>query len=396
MKSRFPFHSNAVWPSATLVIPFAVIYGLLLVSTWMIAKGTSGAFGAVFDATEITTMRAVILGGAAGVYALFRVLRFHPKCNLAYAAWLKLSPWTAGKPLPLGPMHLVWQDLAVIAILTLIASWRGHVNPALPAMVFGVVYLSVMTILLPFLRQWSASVALGFLWPALALPEIKIETVAGIFVAIAGVIWLGHWKSLRAFPWDTGADMQRRNGSIWQTEIRMEPVTAVGAPANVGWPFTVLGPKSQGFSISTRTAFWLSALFGWWSFCLMRFFQTEPFPEIILVLAIPLGLMRFVIYCSGVLPPFNVWGRIVSGRLLLPGYDKVFLTPLAAVLMSIAGAIVLRRCGDWYPAGESLGMALIWFVVFSGGPTRKNWILTGQHRFRLMNQSRNRQLMRQV
>src|SRR4051794_15101064 len=120
MKTRTPFHSNAVWPPAILVIPFVVVYGLLLVSIWLIAVGEQRAVASISSSSDIVNMQTVILGGAAGVYALFRVLRFHPKCNQAYAAWLKLSPWTARKPLPLGPIHLVWQDAAVVGVLTLI------------------------------------------------------------------------------------------------------------------------------------------------------------------------------------------------------------------------------------------------------------------------------------
>jgi hypothetical protein len=293
-------------------------------------------------------------------------------------------------------VHLVWQDAVPIAILSLIAWWHAGINPAMPAILFGATYLLLMSLLLPFLRQRPASVALGFLWPALLLPKLTQETNIGLFVAIAAVVWYGHWKSFKAFPWDTGDSIPKQRSSILHIELQLQQETAVGVPANIGWPFTVLGPKIRGQSITTRNAFWLSALFGWWSYCVMQTIQIEPFPEIMLVLTFPLALFRYVIYCSGLSPSFNVLGRFATNRIILPGYDKVHLTSLAALLISMVGSLVIRHSGAWYVAAEAIGIAVIWFVMLAGGPTKKNWILTGQHRFRFVNQAANRRMMREV
>jgi hypothetical protein len=94
------------------------------------------------------------------------------------------------------------------------------------------------------------------------------------------------------------------------------------------------------------------------------------------------AFIRVAVYCAGVAPSFNLWGRISTGRLIVPGFDKVFLTPLAVVLLAIIGGMVVKRSGSWYPEVEACLIALISYVLFSGGPTMRNWILTGQHRFR--------------
>jgi hypothetical protein len=114
----------------------------------------------------------MILGAAAVIYALYRLVRFHPACNRPYAAWLRLSPWTSARPLPLGPVHPAWQDAVVIGVLTAMAQWLAHADPALPVVAFGLTWLIGMTILLAVTRIWSAFLVLGFLWPALILPGV--------------------------------------------------------------------------------------------------------------------------------------------------------------------------------------------------------------------------------
>jgi hypothetical protein len=309
--------------------------------------------------------------------------------------WLRLTPWTHKKPLPLGPVHPVWQDVVVIGALTAIARWRLKESTFAPLITFGSTYLSLMTMVLLWTRRWAVGVVLGFLWPALMLPQLNATGFYLLLTAIVVVIWYGHRQSLRAFPWTTQDQPVKPPVSILQKEI--QPVSATGAPAHVGWPLTAIGPKIKIISISTRTAFWLSALFAWWSFCAIECARDEFPPELLILFSFIAAALRFVAYCSYVVTPFNIWGRLVSGRFIVPGFDKVFVTPLAVILISIAGAIVIRRSGAWYPAAESVVIGLLWFVLFSGGPTRKNWVLTGYVRFqppRRMTQQKA--LLRQV
>ena len=148
MKRALQFHSNAVWPRLWVVVTFAVVYGLFSAAVWLIAVTSRMAQADISDMQEMVVSRNFILAMAAGCYAVYRLVRFHPVCNRGYRAWMTLSPWTADKPLPLGPVHLVWQDAIVIGALTTIAGWHAHVNPLLPAGVFGLVYGGGMTLLL--------------------------------------------------------------------------------------------------------------------------------------------------------------------------------------------------------------------------------------------------------
>lgn len=402
MRRPFPFHSNAVWPPLFLAMIFLVAYGMVEGCFWFIQVMMAKLGGTISETDPIVRLRGFILIGAAGVYAVYRLWRFHPACNQAYSAWLNMSPWTAAKPLPLGPVHLVWQDAIVIAVLMALSVWHAHSSAALPVAVFGLTYLVGMTLLLAFTRQWSSCLLLGFLWPSLILPGMRGIPSIAVVVAIIAVVWHGHRKCLRAFPWDHLVNSSRitgsGGGSLLQTRIRVEFLSntpANRASSNVGWPFLALSPKVEVHSVSTLASFYVSALVGWGSFCALERLKFEPLPEIILLLAMAAAFVRLAIYCSGVAPPFDLLGRIASGRIVLPGFDKVFLTPLAAVMVAAAGWLIVRRSGSWYPVAESSVIALVWFVLLAGGPTLRNWVLTGQHRFHFsVKSSLNKQLLR--
>jgi hypothetical protein len=344
-------------------------------------------------------MRTGILYVAAALYAVYRLVRFHPACNQAYAAWLKLTPWTAGKPLPLGPVHPVWQDTVVLAVLGVLAAWRGQAEPWLPAVAFGLVYLGGMTLLLAATQVSTACLVLGFLWPALALPSLSAWWLGLLVLAIIAVIWWGHQKSLRMFPWRLDSASVRLSSRSPETQLQ----TNVPGLSNhlvtrtftaLGWPYRVLSPKVEGFSVSTLDSFFISLTLGWWFFCASLRVGIPSLPEVILMFAILAAFIRFAIYTSGLAPAFSVRGRIVTGRFIVPGFDKVLVTPLIAVAVAGLGGILIRCSGSWYPVVQCLVIGGVCFVLLSGRPTLKNWILTGEHRYRRPGQRSIRQEVR--
>jgi len=382
MKRQLPFHSNAVWPPAWLMVTFLFAYGLVMGCLWLISVRLPNA-GDISNAGEIVNIRMTIIGGAAALYAAFRLFRFHPACNHAYANWLRLSPWTPRKPLPLGPVHFVWQDAAVIGVLSAIAFWHAHVDPLLPVEIFALAYFGIFTLLLLYMRRWWTSLALGFLWPALTLPQARGTAGVIIAVAIIVVIGHGHWQSLKAFPWPF------LKGAAHQTPLLQRNIqidlggnSLTRAQAELGWPFFALSPKTELPSVSQRNSVCLGALFGWWSFCFTESATPGPLPELIVFFAFIAGMFRFAIYGNKVSPPFNVWWRIASGRILVPGFDIIFLTPLATVLVAIVGGMIIKRSGSWYPEVEAGVIAVMWYLLFGGGPTLRKWMLTGQFRLR--------------
>jgi hypothetical protein len=391
MNARLSYHWSAVWPPVVMVAVFAIAYGMVDAGLWAIELAVGSLATEPSTVQEFLSIRSGILGTAAAVFALYRLYRFHPACSPGYAAWLKSSPWTPDKPLPLGPVHVVWQDAVVIGVLAGLAQWHAHVDPALPAIVFGVTYLAAITLLLAFTRTWLPCLCLGFLWPALGLPAVRGLPTFGVFGAIILVIWYGHRKSLRAFPWwprtagAAGPAPLDRAKSWLEVQVR---IPALGyAPAvqssDLGWPFQWLSPKAVHTPISAATSLALSGLFGWWTYCAIVSLEMPPSPAVLLLgFAVMAAFVRWVIYCSGLVPPFNLWGRFASGRIIVPGFDRVWVTPLMVIALAIAGGVVAGRAGQWYPAATACTVALLWFALLSGGPTMRAWVLTGQHRYR--------------
>src|ERR1043166_456619 len=246
MKCWRAFHSNGVWPPLWLLVLFAGVYGIFEVFLWFIENAVPNGHEVMLDLPDLTTIRSIILGSATASYALFRLGRFHPACNHGYAAWLKSSPWTPDKPLPFGPLHLVWQDFVVISAITLVAIWPSHADAALPAMVFGLVYLAGMTALLAFTRMWRSCLVLALLWPTLFLPETKGWPLASVVVALSLAVWHGHRSSLRAFPWHFIGDFEARNSSSGNTSLHRElripaleggTIQTIQTSSSAGWPY---------------------------------------------------------------------------------------------------------------------------------------------------------------
>ncbi len=391
MKRSIPFHSNAVWPPLILLIVFAMAYGFVEVGMWLINIVTPGARSVADDMPELAGIRIVILGSAAVLYAFFRLWRFHPKCSPAYCAWLEQSPWTASKPLPLGPIHLVWQDAIVIGALAALAHWHAHASPTVPLIAFGMTYLCVLNLLLAMTRRWTSCLVLGFLWPTLLLPGAKGWPAIAVITAIIVVLWHGVRASLRAFPrgfsQTSTNPMGQRPSSLlqMQLDVRIPVLSSASFDTStkaIGWPYLVLSPKAESPSVSTRTSFFLGLLVGWWTYCLSILAEDALIPGFILFLGIILAGMRLLVYCKNVATPFNIWGRFATGRLVVPGFDRVFVTPLGVIALAILGGALMRRMGEESQAAAGAGMVgLLWFVLFAGGPTLRNWLLTGQHRY---------------
>jgi hypothetical protein len=159
----------------------------------------------------------------------------------------------------------------------------------------------------------------------------------------------------------------------------------------------MLSPKFRPPAIPQPANLAMGALAGWWSFCVIKAAGQDPGSGFILFFAILAAFFRIIVYISRVATPFNIWGRIATGRIVVPGFDKVFVTPLAVVVAAMLGSIVIKHSGAWYAVTESVVIAVVWCVLFGGGPTLRSWALTGQLRLRSpASFGANKQTIRQV
>lgn len=401
MRHHLTMYSRAVWPPVWAVGFFVGCYVVLDVALWLIARLATHS-SSDFAIPEQLKWRLAILSTGAALYALYRLWRFHPRLNGGYSAWLASTPWRWEKPLPLGPIHPVWQDAVVLGVLTAAARWHANADPWIPVAVFAITYLLMMTLLLLATRTWVAAMVSGFLWPTLILPEIRGWPSLCAVAGLAAVIFYGHRKSLKAFPWrrvEDGLEAMRRsrNKSALDREIRIElGSTQTAGAASLGWPYQWLSPKLTVRRVPAATRFACALLGGWWTYCIVHAADGRFTPGIILLAAGIGALSRVVRYCSGLRPPFNIRGRLVSGRLLIPGYDRVLVTPAATILAAIVGEIIVRSSGSWNVAAGASVLTAMAFLLLSGGPSLQNWLLTGHHRCPPPSMLSNKQLLRPV
>ena len=112
------------------------------------------------------------------------------------------------------------------------------------------------------------------------------------------------------------------------------------------------------------------------------FSHLGPFrPELgVFLFASILALVRTLLYVSCSWPHISVLGRILGGKPIRWGFDRVLVTPCLLPLVGLCGTVLL----------ENMGLSIAWAVgitvfacisiAIAGPPTLRNWILTGHYR----------------
>jgi hypothetical protein len=318
----------------------------------------------------------IIVLSAALCYGLVRVSVFHPLRNQQYLAWLRSTPWTAEKPLPLGPLHLGWQDLFIILFLTSLVSWTHPINPVFPAV--AVVLAFSLTLL--FANLTIESVKRSAPWEpfitACILPLLIIFwQIHWVWYAISAIVYVleqSHLrKVLRILPW-----------------ILKEKMPTI----SVDWPWSRIGPVEIAPPIAWMKMFRISILFSWWIFAI---FYTAAAPlhdpvmkDFMCSMPIVAGgaatLGRLLAYCNGRPPPIGFFGRLFTDNFLLPRYDIIFMGPLYILICAAIFICCLNPLSARVDVSDfaifSAGIGAILFVAFKAPPSIRRWTLTGGYR----------------
>lgn len=299
---------------------------------WQVAGSFKGFFWPANGAAvqEIFRMRNAWLTAAAAAYGAWRVLAFHPFYRSSYAAWLKQTPWTSRYPLPMGPIRLAAPDVAVAAILlaathSFTAAWLW-----IPVMLLVGHGMAVALALFWTGPRWTAY-AIGFLLGLLVLVSREPIMVLATAVAISLAAHGGIRSSLARFPWD------RSDATIPFLLGLFKRPPEVSAQA-LGYPYDGLSPHPPELCLPLRDGIALSLLPAWWAFAAI-----EVLPEkaaigvaMLCVYFLPFQVgIRSLVYLAVYWPPISLWGRIVTGRWIIPGYDQALAAPLLATVLGI-------------------------------------------------------------
>ncbi|MEN6627875.1 MAG: ankyrin repeat domain-containing protein [Candidatus Sumerlaeia bacterium] len=360
--------------------------------------------------TNFIAVNAALLAGCA-LYGILRASLLHPVFNKSYREWLGTMPWDPAKPLPMGPAQLVPKDAIAVALVWLLTWPIQWIFPSSDVDRVSFMALALIAILVPYIfvimlsliptGQWTGFFVLafgaGFIglfyqnpgWVLLALGVMY--AAADIFLgrAIAGF----PWKNPRAEPWLGTAGVSDAN--LAQQFTRELFYSTIIGKTEVGMPQNALVPLDSRLRVPLGHGLMLSVLAGWIVYVLSRIFGAFPdeavrdwarFREadpLLLICPIALvlcALFRLAVYATGNLPPISFWGRVLTGRWIVPAYDVIFVVPILSVAAMLFLPKLLTRCGVhaiWvYPLAVTISLA----ILLNLGPTLARWRLTGAHR----------------
>jgi hypothetical protein len=246
----------------------------------------------------------------------------------------------------LGPIHIVLQDVLVVAALAALMHEPQTSPWYLPLFFLFANLLGLAATFFPLGQVWTGyAVAFGLglvvaLWG-------DPTTAVGASVALYLVAFLGLRRSLEAFPWTgvkSSADLQREVQERLQSKRRL------------GWPFDWLAPHASECRISLRDGTMLSLLAGWWCYVILSRvtnpMAVEPVAGMFSLVILVAPLIRLIVYVSYFRSPLGLWARFWTGRWIIPRYDRVFLVPLCGVLWAAAALFrsILRSGCRWWSA----------------------------------------------
>jgi hypothetical protein len=368
MKLRLPL----VWPSFTF-LTVALSLHTVLVCLVLLGSDSREQADAMFAATA-----PLALVYPAIYYGFRRVRSFHPAFQPEYRAWLARTPWTPAKGMPLGPVHLVLAD-AVLLGLAVAASWPYY--GAAGSLDLVKIFLGAYTsMLLLTLFVTGERLAAYTVWAGLGT-MLLFRSLDGPFYAAAAATYLvgmiGFRRSLGRFPWNFSATSttQALNHSALDEEIHR---------ARFAWPFAYLSPGTRYLSLGLVDGVVLALLGGWTLFVALSLFPPRDhdglyaiMPNLILLAAVA---RVFVYRVNEHRPPISLSGRVATGRWIVPAYDRVFVAPLLAAVVAAIFSVLFYRWNVPAGLGATTTFAASLLILFTGGPTRREWLLTAPSR----------------
>jgi len=317
-------------------------------------------------------------------YGIYRIVAFHPAANAEYRAWLKLTPWSAEKPLPAGPLQLVPQDLVVICLLLLFYRPASIKMLYIPT-TFLIGYQLSLAIYARLIGQWALAYLIAFGFSFIILFWDRPEAA---FVAADGCFIIGRIavsRALKTFPWDLP----------WQAELNsFKAINEEQKKRRLGWPVDQLAPKDPERMIPYHDGICISLIAGCWCFGALTQLPTEArlIPPMMVIIGSGGALIAVLAaFAASHRSPLGIIARLLTLRWIIPSYDEIAIVPLVAILLSICTqvtAIILmaprvNMVGPNPLLGmilSSIGLSLTLLLLLVCGPVLERWRLAAQHK----------------
>jgi hypothetical protein len=361
-----------VWPSCTALTVVLTLHTAVVCAILLLSSSRQDA-----DATFAGTGPIVLLLAAAA-FGMRRIRTFHPALQPEYRFWLWMTPWTPAKALPLGPVHLVGADVALLATGVAAAlPFYGVANSLLIVKVFLTAYtISLLATLFLTGERFTAYAV----WFGLGTMVLFWSHDGPFFASAAATYGMSMYsfrRSLPRFPWSFTVPSMKEL-------LQRPPLPGVQNRMLFGWPFAYLAPGDYYLSLSLVHGAIVSLLVGWSAYVSLTLMPAEVqdagcvlFPQTILLAT----LARVLIYrVNEHRPPISLAGRVQTGRWIIPAYDRVFVAPLLALALSPLAGILRLAWG--VPSGLALPVTatLTFLILMTVGPARRTWLLTAPSR----------------
>jgi hypothetical protein len=316
--------------------------------------------------------RLWLIAGTA-LLAFYRVAAFHPFFRRDYFRWLKSTPWTVDKPLPMGPVELVPQDALGVGGLMLLSAIQPQTDSIELLDVF--LFAHCLGIITTFWKTgvpgfgYVSTLLLGFVPRLWKDPWLDLGVLAAAYL----LVHEGLWRSLARFPWAAEGYSGEQDANVRQEE-------QFGPPC--GWPYDrFLRDVKMATAIGRTDAVLISMLVGWWVYALEDWAPAWFQPQSVIPILFQFTMVgRGFRYFQGYAPPISLSGRILTFRWIIPGYDRA-LVAFALLILAFPAVVTLGiLLGVTARQGLPVIAAVMVLITLITPPTLRNWRLTGGHR----------------
>jgi hypothetical protein len=334
--------------------------------------------------TGLVYIRAGLLAVFAFSAGAFRVLRLNPAYDGSYRDWLRGLPWRHPRPLPYGALAPDLYDALTLGLLTAVCLAFAALGPYIVLLPWVVAYTFFC-----MHAMWMFSIkgpvfALAFsLLLLFSVLDHPLTALMGFFVWLAAAYW-STGRFLKAFPW--GADIGEKGLPL---NYAKTPDRLTDPEGLLDWPFKELlmlpdnprWPEALCFAGLAAAAPLAAYRVASYYFENMSGLDEIGKPLTLLVPLIGLGAAyRIRSYMKRGKDPCHWIGRLRHGRIMIPAYDQIFVTPLAALFL---GWAVARLQHVWgipvhFAAAVQLGSCTL--LLLKGPPSLRSWLLAGRHR----------------
>jgi hypothetical protein len=367
---------RVVWPPWwALGLAATVFLGLQMPYLLLERAGGMPSYSLPDRETNNISLGFLIAGGA--LYGVHRVLAFHPAMRPGYYAWLMNTPWTCKKPLPLGPVHLVLQDVLLLGLAFAVAWPRLQWHALFVLHGFLSSYLATVGAIHAATGAPRWAYAVGFGLGLMVLSTLDPAAFAAAASATYAIAVLGLRAALACFPWERSPVHDLHQQLVGKNRVK---------PAGLGWPYDYIGPSTKKWpAITLIDALLIGTLAGWFffviSFMLRSSFDAVAGQYFALFGMLLIGVIaRIALYCVGYSPPISWLGRLARGMPIVTGYDQVFVAPLLGILVGIAAWFLPSAIGVDSLWVTPIACCVACWILLGMGPSVRIWRLTGNHR----------------